>query len=81
MGWRVAPHFFDGDGPFDEGSMYEGEVVDGNLKFTGSARFTLVENPDGTVTNEWELRDDDGTRRLWRRTTMTRTAGPEGRPA
>ena len=67
-------HFFDGNGPFHEGSVYEGEVADGNLRFTGPARFTLVENPDGTVTNDWELRDDTGQWRPWRHTTMTRVA-------
>lgn len=69
---RYRTHFFDGNGPFHEGSMYEGEVVDGNLRFTGPARFTLVENSDGTVTNDWELPDDDGAWRPWRHTTMTR---------
>lgn len=67
-------HFFDGNGPFHEGSVYEGEVADGNLRFTGPARFTLFENPDGTVTNDWELRDDTGQWRPWRHTTMTRVA-------
>jgi len=38
------------------------------------ARFTLVENPDGTVANDWELRDDTGQWRSWRHTTMTRVA-------
>ncbi|HJU98558.1 MAG TPA: DUF1579 family protein [Jiangellaceae bacterium] len=72
---RYRTHFFDGNGPFHEGSMYEGEVVDdGKLRFTGPARFTLVENPDGTVTNDWELRDDNGDWQPWRRTTMTRIA-------
>lgn len=76
---RYRTHFFDGNGPFHDGSMYEGEVVDGNLRFTGPARFTLLENPDGTVTNDWELRGDDGEWRPWRHTTMTRAAAPDGR--
>lgn len=59
--------------------MYEGEVVDGNLRFTGPARFTLLENPDWTVTNDWELRGDDGEWRPWRHTTMTRATAPDGR--
>jgi Protein of unknown function (DUF1579) len=69
---RYRTHFFDGNGPFHEGSTYEGEVVDGSLRFTGPARFTLVEQPDGTVTNDWELRDDNGAWQPWRHTTMTR---------
>jgi hypothetical protein len=71
---RYRTHFFDGNGPFHDGSMYEGEVVDGNLRFTGPARFTLIQNEDGSVTNDWELRDDDGEWRPWRHTTMTRMA-------
>ena len=74
---KYRTHFFDGNGPFHEGSMYEGEVVDGNLVFTGPARFTLVENRDGTVTNDWELRDDNGNWTPWRHTVMTRIAGPD----
>ncbi|MGH8825137.1 MAG: hypothetical protein ACRDVN_11735 [Jiangellaceae bacterium] len=56
-------------GPFHDGSTSEGEAVDGSLRFTGPARFTLVENADGTATNDWELRggavsgDHGGTRR------------------
>jgi len=52
--------------------MYEGVVADGNLTFTGPARFTLIENSDGTVTNDWELRDDNGRWMPWRRTIMRR---------
>jgi hypothetical protein len=65
-------HFFDGNGPFHEGSRYEGEVVDGNLTFTGPARFTLIENSDETVTNDWGLRDDNGQWTPWRHTVMRR---------
>jgi predicted enzyme related to lactoylglutathione lyase len=75
---RYRTHFFDGNGPFHDGSMYEGEVVDGNLRFTGPARFTLIQNEDGSVTNDWELRDDDGEWRPWRHTTMTRMAEADG---
>jgi hypothetical protein len=53
--------------------------VDGNLRFTGPARFTLIENPDGPITNDWELRDGVGEWRPWRHTTMTPVAGPSGR--
>lgn len=75
---RYRTHFFDGNGPFHDGSRYEGEVVDGNLRFTGPARFTLIENDDGTITNDWELKDDDGEWRPWRHTTMTRVAETDG---
>ena len=75
---RYLTHFYDGNGPFHDGSMYEGEVVDGNLRFTGPARFTLIENEDGTVTIDWELRGDDGERRPWRHTTMKRIAETDG---
>jgi hypothetical protein len=75
---RFRTHFFDGNGPFHDGSMYEGEVVGGNLRFTGPARFTLIENEDGTINNDWELRDDDGEWRPWRHTTMTRVGEADG---
>jgi predicted enzyme related to lactoylglutathione lyase len=78
---RFRTHFFDGNGPFHDGSMYEGEVVGGNLRFTGPARFTLIENEDGTINNDWELRDDDGEWRPWRHTTMTRVGETDGGPA
>jgi hypothetical protein len=75
---RFRTHFFDGNGPFHDGSIYNGEVVGGNLRFTGPARFTLIENEDGTITNDWELRDDDGEWRPWRHTTMTRIGETDG---
>jgi len=71
---KYRTHFFDGNGPFHEGSMYEGEVVDGNLRFTGPARFTVIANEDGTITNEWELRDESGDFVPWMRSTLTRLA-------
>ena len=74
---RFRTHFFDGNGPFHDGSMYEGEVIGGNLRFTGPARFTLIENEDGTVTNDWELLDDEGEWMPWRHTTMTRVGGTD----
>jgi hypothetical protein len=70
---KYRTHFFDNLGPYDEeGSTYEGEVINGILTFTGPARFTLVANEDGTITSDWELRDMDTTWIPWMHTKMTR---------
>ena len=56
---RFPTQLFRRERTLHDGSMHEGEVVDGNLRFTGQARFTLIENEDGAITHDWELRDDD----------------------
>jgi len=71
---KYRTHFFDANGAFDPaGSTYEGEVVDGQLVFTGPARFryeldadgTVKVNGGGTLEKHWELRDADGTWTPW----------------
>jgi hypothetical protein len=52
---------------------YEGEVVDGTLRFTEPARFqydldasgSVRRNEDGSVLIRWWLRDDDGQFQPW----------------
>jgi predicted enzyme related to lactoylglutathione lyase len=70
-------HFFDGNGPFHEGSMYQGKFVGDGLEFAGPARFILVQNEDGTVTNDWQLPGDAETWVPWRHTVMTRLDEPD----
>lgn len=70
---RFRTHFFDNQGPFHEGSTYEGEVVDGALVFTGPARFRfeldadgkIEVDEDGTFVSEWQLQDGDGMWKPW----------------
>jgi hypothetical protein len=69
---KFRTHFFDGNGPFHDGSMYEGEIIDGHLRFTGPARFSFVPSDDDTIIENWELRGDNGTWIPWMRYTMSR---------
>jgi hypothetical protein len=66
--------FFSNNGPFtEEGNRYEGEVVDGTLRFTGPARFQydldtsgqVRKNDDGSVLIRWWLRDEAGQFQPW----------------
>ena len=66
--------FFSNNGPFtEEGNRYEGEVVDGALRFTGPARFQydldasgqVRKNDDGSVLIRWWLRDEAGQFQPW----------------
>jgi Protein of unknown function (DUF1579) len=71
--------FFSNNGPFTEhGNRYRGQVADSTLTFEGPARFqyTLDDtgrirvNPDGTITVDWWLRDDNGTWQPWMNNTF-----------
>jgi hypothetical protein len=71
------------NGPYDPaGSTYEGEVVDGQLLFTGPARFRyeldadgkIKVSADGTLEKDWELRNAEGTWKPWMSNTYTRGA-------
>jgi lactoylglutathione lyase len=78
---KFRTHFFDGNGPFHEGSMYQGELCeDGRLVFTGPARFTITQNGDGTLTNDWELPGENATWVPWRHTVLHRLEGVTGPP-
>ena len=66
--------FFSNNGPFtEEGNRYEGEVIDGTVRFTGPARFQydldtsggIRINDDGSVLIRWWLRDDEGQFQPW----------------
>jgi Protein of unknown function (DUF1579) len=66
--------FFSNNGPFtEEGNRYEGEVVGNALMFEGPARFQyelndegkIRTNPDGTITVEWWLRDENDAWQPW----------------
>jgi Protein of unknown function (DUF1579) len=66
--------FFSNNGPFtEEGNRYEGEVVDGTLRFTGPARFQydldasgqVRKEDDGSVLIRWWLRDEAGQFQPW----------------
>jgi hypothetical protein len=73
---KFRTHFFDGNGPFHDGSMYEGELLDdARLVFTGPARFTITQNGDGTLTNDWELPGENATWVPWRHTVLRRLEG------
>lgn len=69
---KYRTHFFDGNGPFHEGSIYEGDIVDGKLTFVGPAQFTVVPNDDGTITSDWEMPGEDGTYVAWQSIRLTR---------
>jgi hypothetical protein len=72
---KFRTHFFNDQGPYDEaGNTYEGAIVDGELTFTGPARFQyqlaadgkIKVNPDGTIDVLWWLRDLEGVWKFWR---------------
>ena len=76
--------FFSNNGPFtEEGNRYEGKLADGKLTFTGPARFQyeldadgkIKVNPDGTITVNWWIRDNNGKWQPWMTNTFTRIDG------
>jgi hypothetical protein len=60
---------------FHSSTRFFWTVRDGSY---GDERWIEVKPPDGTITNDWELRDDDGEWRPWRHTTMTRVGETDG---
>ena len=80
---RFSIVFFSSNGPYTEdGNRYAGAVADGKLTFEGPARFQydLDEDgrvrlgPDGTLSVDWWLRDEDGGWAPWMNNTFTRWA-------
>ena len=76
--------FFSNNGPYTEdGNRYEGVVEDGALTFEGPARFQydlddegkVKTNPDGTITIEWWLRDENGDWQPWMDNRFERVEG------
>jgi Protein of unknown function (DUF1579) len=73
--------FFSNNGPFsEEGNQYFGQIEDGGLVFEGPARFRyeldedgrVRANPDGTITVQWWLRDENGDWKPWMKNTFER---------
>ena len=73
-------HFFDNQGPFHAGSMYQGVVEGTTLTFEGPARFQyeldkggrISVNADDTITVAWWLRDQYGVWAPWMINTFAR---------
>jgi hypothetical protein len=74
--------FFSNNGPFSEdGNQYLGRVEEEGLVFEGPARFRyelgedgrIRVNPDGTISVDWWLRDEDGAWQPWMRNTFQRS--------
>ena len=73
--------FFSNNGPFsEEGNQYFGRIEDGGLVFEGPARFCyelgedgrVRANPDGTITVQWWLGDENGDWKPWMKNTFAK---------
>jgi hypothetical protein len=76
--------FFSNNGPFSaDGNQYFGRIEDGGLVFEGPARFRyeldedgrVRVNPDGTITVQWWLRDENGDWKPWMQNTFEEVKG------
>jgi hypothetical protein len=76
--------FFSNNGPYTEaGNRYAGKVEGERLTMVGPARFQydlneegkIQTNPDGTVSVEWWLRDENGEWKPWMTTVFTKVTG------